>query len=140
MNKKIKPNENNPSSNPGGNNYKLRVTARRVKIKGNTTKVDRKKWYWCKHHKEEELFEGIYMPHPHNHEKCKQKRNEWNDNRINQRKLRAGNETGQTSATSNPNKFTLSKSLSTVLTMKLGVSNAYSSRIIDDYLKEAGKY
>ena len=50
-NKKIKPNENNESSNTGGNNSKLRVPEWRVKFKGNTTTVDRKKWDWCKHHK-----------------------------------------------------------------------------------------
>ena len=41
-NNKIKPNENNPSSNPGGNNYKLRVQEWRVNFKGNTTTVDKK--------------------------------------------------------------------------------------------------
>ena len=51
------------------------------------------------------------MPHPHNHDRWKQKRNEWNDNIINQRKLKDENETGQPSATSNPNKLTLSKLL-----------------------------
>ena len=75
-NNKIKPNENNPSSNPGGNNSKLRVREWRVKFKGNTTTVDRNKWYWCKHHKAEGLFEGMYMPHPHNHDHWKQKHNE----------------------------------------------------------------
>ena len=69
------------------------------------------------------------MPHPHNHELLKQKRNWWNDNRINQRKLKAKNETGEPSATSNPN------TLSTALTTKFCVSSAYSSRIIEDTLK-----
>ena len=45
-NKKIKPNKNNPYSNPGGNKSKLRV-----KFKGNTTTVDGKKWDWCKKNK-----------------------------------------------------------------------------------------
>ena len=70
------------------------------------------------------------MPHSHNHDKCKQKRNEWNDNRIKKNKLKDENETGQPSATSDPNNLTLSKSLSTALTTKLVVSNADASRII----------
>ena len=41
-NNKIKPNENNPSSNPGGNNSKLRVPEWRVKFKGKKTTVDRR--------------------------------------------------------------------------------------------------
>ena len=110
-NKKIKPNENSPSSNPGGNNSKLRVPEWRVKFKYNRKTVDGKKWYWCKHHKAEGLFEGMYMPHPHNHYDWKLKRNKWNDNRINQRKIKSKNETGQPSDTSNPKKLTLSKSL-----------------------------
>ena len=65
-NNKTKPNENNPYSNPGGNNSKLRVPEWRVKSKGNTTTVYRKKWNWCKHHKAEGLFEGMYMPHHYN--------------------------------------------------------------------------
>ena len=75
------------------------------------------------------------MPCPHNRDEWKKKRNEWNDNRINQRKLKAENETGQPSATSKPNKLTLSKSLSTLLTTKLGVSNFDTLRLIEDALK-----
>ena len=75
------------------------------------------------------------MPHPHNHYEWKQRLNESNGIRINQRKLKAKNETVQPSATSKPNKLTLSKSLTT----KLGVSNSDASRIIEDALKEAGK-
>ena len=134
-NNKIKPNENNPYINPGGNNSKLRVPEWRVKFKGNTTTVDRNKWDWCKHHNAEGFFEGMYMPHPHNHDEWKQNRNWFNDNRINQRKLKSKNETDQPSATSKPNKLTLSKSLSTALKTKLGVSNADASRIIEDALK-----
>ena len=136
---KITPNENNLSGNPGGNNSKLRVPEWRVKFKGNTATFDGNKWDRCKHHMSEGLFEGMYMPHPRNHDKWKQKRNEWNDNRINQRKLKARNKTGQTSATSKQNKLTLSKSLSTALATKLGVSNVYESRIIEYALKEAVK-
>ena len=79
------------------------------------------------------------MPHPHNHDKWKKKRNEWNDNRINQSKLNSKNETGQPSATSKPNMLTPSKSLSNALTKKLVVSNSDASRIIEDDLKKAGK-
>ena len=75
------------------------------------------------------------MPHPHNHDEWKQKRNRWNDNIINQSKLKAKTETVQPSATSKPNTLTLSKSLSTALTTKLGVSNYDASRIIEDSLK-----
>ena len=100
---------------------------------------DGKKWYWCKHHNAEGLFEGIYMPHPHNHDKWKQKRNEWNGNRINQRNLKAKNETGQPYSTSKPNKLTPYKPLSTAITKKLGVSNSDASIIIEYSLKEAGK-
>ena len=74
-NNRIKPNEKNPSGNPGGNNSKLRVPKWRVKFKGTKTTVDGKKQDWCKHHKAEELFEGMYMPHPHKHDEWKQKRN-----------------------------------------------------------------
>ena len=88
-NNKIKPNENNSSINPGGNNSKLRVPEWKVKFKGNTTTVDVNKWDWFNHHKAEGLFEGMYMPHPHNHDKWKKKRSDWNCNRINQRKLKA---------------------------------------------------
>ena len=65
--------------------------------------VDGKIWDWCKHHKAEGLFQGMYMHHPHKHYKWKQERNEWNDNRINRRKLKAENEIDQPSATSNKN-------------------------------------
>ena len=75
------------------------------------------------------------MPHPHNHDEWKQKRNKWNDNIINQRKLKSENETGQASATSNPDKLTLSKPLSNALTTKLGISNAGASIILEDALK-----
>ena len=118
----------------------MRVPEWRFKFKGNTTMVDGNKQDWCKHHKSEGLFEGMYMPHPHNHDKWKQKHNEWNDNRINQRKLKSENVTGKPCATSNPNKFTLYKSLSTALKTNLGVSNSDASRIIEDALKEVGKY
>ena len=118
------------SSNPDGNNSKLRVPEWRVKLKCNTTMVDGNKWDWCKHSKSKGLFEVMYIPHPHNYNKWKQKRNECDYNRINQRKLQAKNETGQPSATSKPNKLTLYKSLSTALTKKLGVFNANASRII----------
>ena len=67
-NNKFKPNEKNPSSDPCGNNSKLIVPEWRVKFKGNTTTVYGKKWDWCKHHKAEGLFEGLYMPKPHNHD------------------------------------------------------------------------
>ena len=80
------------------------------------------------------------MPHHHNHHKWKQKHNEWNDNIINQHKLNFENETGQPSATSEPNKLTISNSLSTALTTKLVVSNADASRIIEYAFKEAVKY
>ena len=70
-NKKIKPNEKDPSSNTGGDNSNLRVPEWRVKFKGNTTTVDGKKFYWCKHHKAEGFFEGMYMPRPCNHDKWK---------------------------------------------------------------------
>ena len=88
-NRKIKPNENNPSSNPGGNNSKLRVPEWRIKFKGNTKMVDRKKWDLCKQRKSDGLFDSMYMPHLHNHGGWKQNRNAWNDNRINQSKLKA---------------------------------------------------
>ena len=110
----------------------------RVKFKVNTATVDRKKWDWCKHHKAEGLFEGIFLPHPHNHDEWKQKGNKWNYNRINQRNLNAENETGQPSATSKTKKLTLPKALLTVLTTKLCVSNADASIIIEDALKESG--
>ena len=54
------------------------------------------------------VVEGMYMPHPHNHDKWKQKLNKWNDKRINQSRLKAKNETAQPSATSKPKKLTLS--------------------------------
>ena len=98
------------------------------------TTVDRNKWDWYKNHKAEGLFEGTNMPHPHKYDKWKQNHNKWNDNKINQRKLEAENETGQPSATSKPSKLTLSKSLSHALTKKLGVSNADASKIIEDAL------
>ena len=41
-NNNIKPNENNPYSNPGGNNSRLRVPEWRVKSKDNMTTVDGK--------------------------------------------------------------------------------------------------
>ena len=72
---KIKPNGKKSYSNPGGNNSKLRVLKYRVKFKGNTTAVDRKKWDWCKHHKVERLFKGMYIHHPLNHAQWKKKRN-----------------------------------------------------------------
>ena len=75
------------------------------------------------------------MPHPHNHDEWKQKCNKCNNNIINQRKLKAENETVQLYATSDPKKLTLSKSLSTALTRNLGASNADASRIIEDALK-----
>ena len=65
----------NPSSNPGGNNSKLGVLEWRVKFKINTATVDINKCDWCKLHKTEGLCEVMYMPHPHNHEKWRQKRN-----------------------------------------------------------------
>ena len=98
------------------------------------TTVDENKWDWCKNHKVEGFFEGMYMPHLQNHDNLKQRRNGWNDIGINQRKLKAENETGQPSATSKPSKLTLSKSLSHALTKKLGVSNADASKIIEDAL------
>ena len=72
----------------------------------------------------------MYIPHPHNHDKWKKNRNKWNDNRINERKLKAKNETGQPSTNSKPNKLTLYKSLSIALKKNLGVSNADASIII----------
>ena len=71
----------------------------------------------------------MYMPHPHHHNNWKEKRNKWNDNIINQRKLKVENENVQPYATSKPNKLTLFKSLSTALTKKSGISNSDASII-----------
>ena len=75
------------------------------------------------------------MPNPHNRDECKKQRNGCNDNRINKSKMKAKHETGQPSDTSKPKKLTLSKSLPTALTTNFGVSNADTSRLIEDALK-----
>ncbi len=58
--------------NPGGykpvGKLKLKVPEWQIKFQGMTTTVDDKKWVWCKEHKSEGLFDGMYMPNGHNHD------------------------------------------------------------------------
>ncbi len=56
-------------NNGGKKNGKLKMPEWQTKHVGKTTTQDRKKWVWCKEHKSEVLFDGLYMPGGHDHEK-----------------------------------------------------------------------
>ena len=52
---------------PSGDKSKLRIPEWRTINKGKTCTVDGAEWVWCKEHKSEGLFNGLYMPKGHDH-------------------------------------------------------------------------
>ncbi len=135
----------NDGGNPGGTGGnskktgKLKIPEWRTKYVGKTTSQEGKKWVWCKEHKSEGLFDGLYMPDGHDYAKWKKEKEtkvaEWKEQRR-QKKDKQPNPSG---TTSQPDKLTLSSKLSTALTTKLGVSAADANKLIEEALKESGK-
>ena len=133
----------NPQGNGGGGNgsntdgstkAKLRVDAWRIKNVGNTTEHDGKKWVWCKHHKSDGLFEGMYMPEGHDHDAWKKDKKE----RVASYKERRGKRDKDSSGGgSTPSKLTLSKSLQAALATNLGLSDADATSMAEKCLEES---
>ena len=59
------------SKNGGKKKSKLKVPEWRTKYVGKTTTQEGKKWIWCKEHKSEGRFDGLYMPDGHDHAEWK---------------------------------------------------------------------
>lgn len=132
----------NKTTKPGGDGKgKLKVAEWRIKFKGKTTTVDGKKWVWCKEHKSEGLFDGMYMPEGHNHDEWKKEKDAkvkaWKENRRS--KTDKDEKTTGKGTPSQPNKLTLSNRLASALTTKLGVSDKDAKQLIEDAMKDSGK-
>ncbi len=84
----------------------------------------------------------MYIPERHDHDKWQKKKDEhlakWKSRHGKVDKDTKGNEEKSTNP-SQPNKLSLSKSLTVALTTKLGVSDGDTAKIIEDAMKEAGK-
>ena len=81
------------------------------------------------------------MPHPHDHAKWKEEKNEnikaYKAAKEERRGQRNKNTSSASANTSAPNKLTLSSNLKSALTTKLGVSDADAARIIQDAISQS---
>ena len=81
------------------------------------------------------------MPHPHEHAKWKEEKNEKiKSYKAAKKERRAQRNKDSSSAnvnTSAPNKLTLSSNLKSALTTKLGVSDADAAKIIQDAISQS---
>lgn len=129
--------EDSSSSKP----KKLKIPEWRTKNTGPMKTVDGQQWAWCPHHKSEGLFDGLYMPHPHDHAKWKEEKNEkikaYKAAKKERRGQRNKDNSSASANTSAPNKLTLSSNLKSALTTKLGVSDADAARIIQDAISQS---
>jgi hypothetical protein len=61
------------SGNKNGNDKKKGLPKWRITFLGNKITQDGKDMVWCKHHKKEEEYDGMYYSKPHNHTKWEER-------------------------------------------------------------------
>ena len=94
---------------------------------------------WCKEHKSNGIVDGMYMPDGHDHVAWKKEKDAKIASWQEEKRSKKDKDNKPLSTTSQPNKLTLSKKLTTALTTKLSVSSADATKLIKEALKESGK-
>ena len=109
----------------------------KVKFKGKNISQDGRDWVWCSKHKKPGLFNGCYMPAPHDHDEWEKKSKQAYEERKAKQDGGSGkSSSNQSKGCGKANKLTLSKNLKSALTTKLGLSDKDANDFADEYLKD----
>eukprot|EP00957_Ditylum_brightwellii_P031776 2409722-Ditylum_brightwellii.AAC.1 len=114
--------------NKNGNDKKKGLPKWRITFRGNEIVQDRKNMVWCKHHKKEGKYDGMYYLKPHNHTEWEERVNKNKEaRRLEQDKQKSDSSSSSSKSSSNltdsQSKLVLSNNLKAVLCTNCSLSD-----------------
>ena len=123
-----------PSSTKTGGGSRVNIAEWRMKKSTPMVERDGKTWYWCPHHKYEDMYDGLYVTHkPEEHDEWQKRKETYKT-----KNRKKGSEDAKLKDTDEtPKKLTLTDTLKTALMTKCDITGAQADALIREAETEA---
>ena len=127
---------NQPTSGQPSNKF-FTLDVWRMKYDGDSKVVDGKTWYWCKRHKQDGVYDGLYVTHKEeDHDDWLAKKSHWNKKK---RSAPAPSTTSTSGSTPSADKLTLSNNLKAAMITNFQCTSDQAEKLWSEVVQDSVK-